>query len=29
MRNRLTHPLGDVSVLDYQRSEEYMRRGTF
>ena len=29
MRNRLTHPLADVSVLDYQRSEEYMRRGTF
>jgi hypothetical protein len=29
MRNRLTHQTEDVSVLDYKRTEEYMRRGTF
>lgn len=29
MRNRLTHQTEDVSVINYKRTEEYMRRGTF
>lgn len=29
MRNRLTHPLGDVDVLDYQRAQQFMGSGKF